>query len=260
MSSSKVLKSDTGSTQVSDFAFQSISHAMSRPQESDSSGASGFTPMALFDTSELSGKVPGIRQQPASEPAEQPPGQFVTDDLMQQQLSEAYERGLIDGKNLAERGLVNVFKGLRTAAEDIERLREKVLRDSEDDMLDLVVAIARRIILRESQEDRQVVLRVIRAAIASMNDIDDLVVRIHPDDYALLTTSQSEALKRELATIRFTLKPDSSIHIGSCQVDAELGTVDAGFEAQLEEIYRRLKEAAADQNPQDAGVASAPTS
>lgn len=256
MSSSKVLKSDTDSVKISDFAFQSISQAMASVKE-PSSGGGAFTPMDIFDPSELGGSGSGLSSQPASEPADLPSGQFMADEELQRQLSEAYERGLIDGKSLAERGLLNVFKGLRTAAEDLSRLREKVLRDSEDDMLDLVVAIAQKVILQEVQSDRMVVLRVIKAAISSLNDLDEIVIKVNPDDYALLTTSQSEALQRELATIRFTLKPDSGIHVGSCNVETELGTVDARLEAQLEELHRRLREAATDQDFSGIGEESA---
>jgi len=135
-----------------------------------------------------------------------------------------------------------VFKGLRTAAEDLQNLREKVLRDSEDDLLDLTMAVARKVVGREVMQDRQVVIRLIRTVIQNLNERDELLIRVHPDDYTLLVTSQNEALKSELGAVKFILKPDPTIEIGSCQVETEWGTVDAGFEAQMEEIYRRLQE------------------
>jgi len=38
------------------------------------------------------------------------------------------------------------------------------------------------------------------------------------------------------------LKPDPLVLQGGCQIDSEMGTVDAGIDGQLDEIFRRLLE------------------
>lgn len=245
MSSSKVVKANNDVLPIGGFSFQSLSRAgfsVARPAHAKSPD---FVPLALFDPSELGDKKdfvakPQIAESPETPPL--PPGSFVSDEDLQRYQEESYQSGLQDGKNLAERGLLNVFKGLRTAAEDLQQLREKVLRDSEDDLLTLAMAVARKVISREVAQDRQVVIRLIRDVVRNLNERDELLIRVHPDDHALLMTSENEALKSELGAVKFTLKSDPSIEVGSCQVETEWGTVDAGFEAQLEEIYRRLQE------------------
>lgn len=247
MSSSKIIKAGDEELHVGGFSFQNMlkkdffTHAKAADKAED------FTPMELFDPSELGDRRKFIAQPhkvEVDEPIPPPPqpGTFITDEDLQRYQEESYQRGLQDGKNLAERGLLNVFKGLRTAAEDLQLLREKFLRDSEDDVLALSLAVARKVIVREVSQDRQTVLRLIRTALQNLNERDELTIRVHPDDHALLTTSQNEALKSELGAIKFVLKPDPAIEVGSCQVETERGTVDAGFEAQLDEIYRRLLE------------------
>jgi flagellar assembly protein FliH len=245
MSSSKVVKANNDVLPISGFSFQSLSRAgfsAARPAHAKSPD---FMPLALFDPSELGDKKEFITTSPIDESPQAPPlppGSFVSDADLQRYQEESYQRGLQDGKNLAERGLLNVFKGLRTAAEDLQLLREKVLRDSEDDLLALAMAVARKVISHEVVQDRQVVIRLIRDVVQNLNDRDELLIRIHPDDHALLVTSENEALKNELGAAKFTLKADPTIEVGSCQVETEWGTVDAGFEAQMEEIYRRLQE------------------
>ena len=244
MSSSKVIKASGDELQIGSFSFQSIVKAgLATGRASEKSEE--FTPLALFDTSELAEKNSFI-QKPQTESLsaepDLPAGSYISDEELQRYQEESYARGLSDGKNLAERGLLNVFRGLRTAAEDIQILREKVLRESEDDLLALTRAIARKVIGREVLQDREIVVRLIKRALMGLKEQDELLIRLHPDDHALLTTYKSETLKSELSVINFTLKPDSSVEIGSCQVETERGTVDAGFEAQLEEIYRHLLE------------------
>jgi len=246
MSSSKVIKAGDDELQIGGFSFQNILRG-GLPQNSRShEKAEGFTPLALFDTSELGAKASFVSTVTSEEatPLEPtlPPGTFISDDDLQRYQEESYQRGLQDGKNLAERGLLNVFKGMRTAAEDLQQLREKTLRDSEGDLLALTFAIARKVITREVSQDRQIVLRLIKTALSGLNEQDELVIRLHPDDHALLSNNNSMALQNELSTVRFQLKPDPAVEIGSCLVETGRGTVDASFEAQLEEIYRRLLE------------------
>jgi len=244
MSSSKVIKSGDEELQIAGFSFQSMLRGGLQAGERARAKTGDFTPLALFDPSELGEKKTFIAQPQKEEaaPPPPPPGTFITDEDLQRYQEESYQRGLQDGKNLAERGLLNVFKGMRTAAEDLMLLREKVLRDSEDDLLSLTMAVTRKVVAREVAQDRQIVLRLISAAVRDLNEQDELLIRLHPDDHALLTSSQSESLKSQLGSVRFQLKPDPAIEIGSCQVETERGTVDAGFEAQLDEVYRRLLE------------------
>lgn len=245
MSSSKVIKAGDEELQIGGFSFQNIQKGGFPAAARVTTKSEDFTPLALFDPSELGEKCSLIPKPLPEEPTPEPPpppGSYITDDDLQRYQEESYQRGLQDGKNLAERGLLNVFKGLRTAAEDLQLLREKVLRDSEDDLLALTLAVARKVIAREVAQDRQTVLRLIKSALMDLNEQDELVIRLHPDDHALLTSSKSDALKRELSTIRFVLKPDPTVEIGSCLIETGRGTVDASFEAQLEEVYRRLLE------------------
>lgn len=240
MPSSRIIKSQVATEEISSFSFHAISGAVPKAEGKESPGA--FTPLGIFDTSEVGAKFGLAPKAEHQETVEEPPGRFVSDDEMQKIQDDTYQRGLEDGKNLAEKGLLHVFKVMRTAAEDLQILREKVLHESEDHLLALVMAIAKKVILREVQQDRQVVIRVIEEALADLNQKDNLVIRVHPDDHALLAISTNEALKREIATSKFELKPDSTIGIGGCLVETGLGTVDAALEAQLEEIFRTLLE------------------
>lgn len=247
MSSSRVIKTGNERQQISDFSFTSVLKVGNVPSsQGDGTATNGFTPMALFDPSELKDKSSFVARPEETEeppPPPPPPGRFITDEDLERYQEESYQRGLQDGKNLAERGLLNVFKSLRTAAEDVVLLREKVLRDSEDDLLLLTMTICRKVIAREVAQDRQTVLRLIRTALDNLHEQDNLIIRVHPDDHAILTTSHNQAVQAELTGISFSLKPDSSVELGSCQIETERGTVDAGFEAQLDELYRRLLEA-----------------
>ena len=247
MSSSKVIKAGSDELQIGGFDFDSVLRDGTSPAPRHLDASGDFRPMPLFDPSELKDKIrfvlsPATPQPAAIEEASppQPPANMISEEDLQRYQEESYQRGLQDGKSLAERGLLNVFKSLRTAAEEMLQAREKLLRDSEDDLLQLSMAVARKIINREVTQDRQMVLRLVVLAIENLSEKDALVIRVHPDDHALLTSGLKDQVSRELAAVSFSFKSDPGLEIGSCQIETKRGTVDAGFEAQLDEVYRRL--------------------
>lgn len=241
MPSSKIIKAATAGLPISDFSFRPVDqNAMSGHQADE--GSAVFVPLEIFDPSELGNRSDFAPPAQETEEAPEVAGRFISEQELECELQESYQRGLQDGKNLAERGLVNVFKSMRTASDELRQLREKVLRDSEDDLLQLVIAVAQRVIHHEVSQNRQLVVRVIKAALRNLNDKDQVIVRVHPDDHVLLTSDQNQAMRKELAALNCTLKADATLAPGSCQVETALGTVDASFTGQLDELYRQMLE------------------
>lgn len=241
MSSSRILKSaQFDGTVLAEFAFGQVG------QQNDEDSAAGFIPMGIFD-SPLFGAAEADAAQEASA-AEvlpevvEPAGIVMTEEELDQQLRDAFNSGLQEGKNLAERGLANVFRSLRDAAEGIRDLRDKVMRESEDELLDLVMTVSRKVILREVRTDRSILESMIRSAVAGLSERDRITVRLNPDDYAMVINGHGEYLRQELESGQMGFKADAAVLPGECQIDADMGTLDASIDAQLEEIHRCLLE------------------
>lgn len=202
-------------------------------------GGSGFIPMGLFNPNGMSG---WNNEQANQELEALPPGIQLTEEELDQRLRESFNSGLQEGKNLAERGLINVFKALRTASELIHDMRERVLKESEDELINLIMMVARKVIAQEIAQDRCILGNLIQSALANLSEREEVTVRLNPDDYALITSGQQECLLKEMHDQRLRLKADPTIELGGCQIDADMGTIDASISAQLDEVYRRLLE------------------
>lgn len=235
MSSSRIIKSSTATdNNFSPFSFQAIHK--DAPSIQVETKSSPFVPLALFDNSE---RQTSLGQAP---PEPLPDGIFITEEELEQRLKESFNKGLTEGKNLAERGLFNVFKALRTSSEQILSLREKVMRDSEEELLNLVMLMARKVILREISQNRNILASIVHNAIAGLPEQDEITVRLHPDDYALVNNAALELIPAGVNRTRMLLKSDSTVSIGCCKVETAMGVIDATLDAQLDELYRSLKE------------------
>lgn len=239
MSSSRVIKAIQNTVgDIQEFSFRPISSTSPLASPTDS-GSGGFTPMELFsgsNPSQSNGQSPEQSENGAV------PMFQISEEELNLKLKDSFNDGLQEGKNLTERGLVNVFRALRGASETIHNLRDKVLRETEDELINLVMLVARKVIIREVAQDRCILAGVVKSALSGLSAREEVTIRLNPDDFALLETGREECLRKELLSERLQLKADSTVSSGFCQIDTEMGTIDAGLNSQLEAIYRSLIE------------------
>ena len=172
---SKIIKSELLKEQtVCSFDFSPLSGdggGLSASAESDE-----FIPLQIRDCT-LSGKMvppPSVQEDatPEAEPAPLPAAAGISEDELKDQLQDAFNRGLEEGRRQAERGLSNVFKALRDGIAGLTDLRDKVMRESEEDLLTLSIMIARKIIQREISLDPQILVGVITTALDAVTDLE----------------------------------------------------------------------------------------
>ena len=229
MSSSKIIKqADNSSTGVLEFSFRNIRESAGIAAVAQSPGS--FVPLDL----------PGLmREEPVDDG---PPPIEISEVDLNQRISEAFNDGLREGKDLAERGLVNVFRALRASSETIHNLRDKIFRESEDEIINLIMLVARKVIINEVSQDRSILAGVVQNAIADLSSREEIIVRINPEDYLLITSGRDELLRKELLNEHLQLKPDPTIAAGFCLVDTAMGTIDASLDGQLDQLCRSLLE------------------
>ncbi|MEI6306236.1 MAG: FliH/SctL family protein, partial [Deltaproteobacteria bacterium] len=243
MSSSRIIKSDEDPPEgLSEFSFKPIGHL---PPPTNNNSSTGFT--TILRSGESSGFVLTKFHDPSDELDEQeatpePPGITLSEEELDQRLRDAFKNGLEEGKELAERGLQHVFASLRSAAESLHGLREKVLKESEDELIKLVVSVAGKVIRREVTHDNRILSDIVKAATAGLSARDEIVIHLHPDDYSMVSTNHEDFFRKELLTDKLRLKADPEVSPGSCKVDTEMGTIDASFDSQLNEILRHMHE------------------
>lgn len=165
-----------------------------------------------------------------------PPG--ISEEELALRMEEAYNQGLADGALRAGEELKGACKSMGAALKELNGLREKVLRESEEDLLKLAMVVAKKIVRQELTVDRRILANVIRAAVTGVAEREDIVIRLNPDDFKAVSANKKLFLGNEQVTI----KADETVASGGCMIDTTMGVIDASIEDQLEEVYRRLLE------------------
>lgn len=122
----------------------------------------------------------------------------------------------------------------------IDHDREEWLIRGRQDLIELALAIARRVVHRIGERDREVVLANLREALSLVGARTEVSIDVHPADVeAARVFAQSLLdLKDQWRNVRVVEKSD--LAPGGCRVHWGSGAVDATLETQLNRIDEEL--------------------
>lgn len=162
-------------------------------------------------------------------------------EVAQQIEQEAYREGRAKGQQEAIDELQRRFEPLdallREACREVTAARQAVITNAEEELIDLAIAVAERVLRSEVGARREAAVPIIRAALEAVGSRVVMAIRVNPGDVELLTEHRGELLGA-LESAR--LISDPAIASGGCVVEVEGGLVDARLESQLQEAARLL--------------------
>lgn len=133
----------------------------------------------------------------------------------------------------------------RDLYEQAIRERTKILEASEPELARLSVGIAEKIIGMEVRTGGDVVMGVVREALADMKDREQVLIRVSPDDYHIVNADRSSLARMVEGLKDFELTIDSKVSAGGCIIETNLGNIDARLETQLNAIKTAFEQVSA---------------
>jgi flagellar assembly protein FliH len=153
---------------------------------------------------------------------------------------DAFAKGYAQGERAgAEAGAVRadaMLRRLTATLEELATLRSDVLHRAERQVVQLALALAHRMLQREIDADRGLLLAMARVALDRMGEAARATIRLHPDDYAIVMTAREQSS----ATDQVQVVADTSVGRGGCLVQSDFGLMDAGLDSQIREMARVL--------------------
>ena len=166
---------------------------------------------------------------------------------------EAYEKGFTQGekagRELGEKRFDSAIKSFREAADDLCSLREKVYQESEQQLLELVLAVTRKVIQKEVETDKQILLDVLRSALHYVADREVVKVRVHPSDLEFASQHKAEIIREIEGLGKLTFEGDKEVARGDALIESSYGIVDAGVEKYLRAVEETLRQKAQEKSP-----------
>jgi flagellar assembly protein FliH len=243
MSLSRVIKSGSyGERPVAAYSYDNFQR---KPVQGFHGGGDGFvsffadngSPPQADDTEE------NVADSSFAEGVDENSGMLrISEEELDNRIQEAYARGIEEERKQADEDLAGICSALTAAVSIVSKLRERIVKESEEELLKLSFMVAKKIIRQEIKQDRQIMTLMVGEALREFPEHHDIVLCLHPEDYKVISSNRELFLSGVGEERLITLKSDEAMTLGGCVVESSAGIIDARIEAQLDEIYRNLIE------------------
>jgi flagellar assembly protein FliH len=163
----------------------------------------------------------------------------------QQEKEEAYKNGYSDGLQMG------TAKGQEEAARisgefnqlitDVQNQRGEIFRQAEREIVELALAIARRIISVHAESTPEIVIDSARKAVKLLLDKTNLVVKVAPEQEMFIKENLDRLYEMDDRIQKIDVETDRRVGPGGCMLDTESGNVDARIETELQNIEDALR-------------------
>jgi flagellar assembly protein FliH len=156
-------------------------------------------------------------------------------------LAEVFEQGRQSGlqqlRSESDSALVKNREQIGDALRRFALERQDYYRRVEGEIVELALAIARKILHREAQIDPHVLAGIVRITLEKLDTSTKVNLRVHPKeaaDWRRYFASQPEDVPAP------EVHEDPAIAPGECRIETSLGSTEVGLQAQLKEIETGL--------------------
>lgn len=165
--------------------------------------------------------------------------QQVVEQTREQSYQEGFAAGLAD-REAEAREAVESMAQLHNA---IEAQRAQILREADQLVVELAVALARRVTGVQAAFDSKILLRAVRDALEQLGGQSQLVLKVHPDDLNIARRFAQRWTEKAGRDTPLRVRAGDEVDRGGCLLEGEEANLDARLDTQLEALRLALMDA-----------------
>lgn len=160
---------------------------------------------------------------------------------------EAYEKGFHAGEKagyeFGRKKAEVLFSGIEGVLNELSTFKQSLFSKCEREMVELCLAVAKKVIQRETDIKEDGVLECLRAALRAVVAGGQIAVRVNPKDLDIVNANRAELARFSGAAKGMSVESDETISRGGCAISTNFGEIDATIETALQEVEEKLKDA-----------------
>jgi flagellar assembly protein FliH len=157
-------------------------------------------------------------------------------DAQRQGFDKGREEGYAEGKAEVQR----LVDRLHVILEKAMDKRAEILSDSENEVVELVLLITRKVIKTISENQKNVVVSNVVQALRKLKTRGDVIIRVNLADMKLATEHVKDFMSMAENAKTITVVEDTTVDRGGCLIETDFGQIDARISSQLHEIEEKI--------------------
>jgi len=155
---------------------------------------------------------------------------------------EGYDNGNKEGYENGKQEAERLIDRMHKIIDAVMLRREEILNETEHQIVELVILMARKVIKIISENQKSVIMSNVLQALKKVKTRGDITVRVNLADVKLTSEHTDEFIKRVENIKGITVLEDSSVEKGGCIVETDFGAIDARISSQLSELEQKIME------------------
>ena len=164
------------------------------------------------------------------------------DKIVSEARNEGFEQGSQEGFEKGSAEVERLIERMHKILEAVMQRREEILQDTESQIVELVILMARKVIKILSENQKNVIMANTVAALRKVKTRGNVTLRVNIEDVKLTTAHADEFIQHVENVQGITVQEDSSVEKGGCIVETDFGAIDARISSQLTELENKILE------------------
>ena len=164
------------------------------------------------------------------------------DRIVSEARNEGFEQGSQEGYEKGSAEVERLIERMHKILEAVMQRREEILQDTESQIVELVILMARKVIKILSENQKNVIMANTVAALRKVKTRGSVTLRVNIEDVKLTTAHADEFIQHVENVQGITVQEDSSVEKGGCIVETDFGAIDARISSQLTELENKILE------------------
>ena len=229
--------------------------ALIRSAKSDADGIIKEAEAAAFsEVKRKTGEAQSFRRQAEDEAdkiiaeAKEKARQIEADSLaaFENERKDAEERGRIAGREVGftegKEEVARLVERTQTILERAQDKRAEILAETEQQIIDLVLLISRKVIKIISENQRNVVISNVVQALRKVKGRGNILIKVNMLDVKLTTEHKKEFIDMVEGAKSVQIVEDTTVDPGGCVIETDFGEIDARISSQLAELEQKILE------------------
>lgn len=162
--------------------------------------------------------------------------EVLSNEAKKQGFDQGREEGFKEGRLEVERLIDRLHVILERAMDK----RSEILEQTESQVIELVLLIAKKVVKTISDNQKNVVLSNVSQALRKLKTRSDIIIRVNLADLQLTTEHKKELIAAAENVKQLTIVEDSSVDRGGCIIETDFGEIDARIQSQLHAMEEKI--------------------
>lgn len=153
---------------------------------------------------------------------------------------DGWEEGFSRGEEEVNRLIARLNRILSSTIQK----RNEVLEEAESEIVDIIIAISRKVVKTITESHKQIVVEQVSEAIQKLKGRAEITIRVNVEDLMMTTKHKKDFIQMVEGIENVKILEDNSVDKGGCIITTDFGSIDARISSQLSELEQKIKEIA----------------